>query len=411
MEQKIGKERDVSGGSFTEALGRLSENLRATGYAPVVCADYIRVVKHFCYWHAQHAPQKEVDESRIEEFIAHLASCTCPVSGRGGYRLCHAAVGHFLSVLREMGLAPTVTRPVLPEDEVLQAFQEHLMKVRGTAETGASLYARHLRPFLQDIYTGEKFAFHAVTVKDVEASVVQKATQCKPKTVKLYCTSLRAFFRFLRLRGEIALPLDDAVPVVAHWSLSSIPKYLREEQVSALLSCFDVNTTIGLRNRAMALLMATVGLRAGEVANLKIEDIDWQKSSIKLDSTKSHRIDYLPLVSKAGETLAAYLKRRPQTETRHLFISLTTPVGRPLSTWAVSMGIRRAFKRCFPSEPSRGAHVLRHTLATRLLAKGATFKEIADVLRHRNIETTAIYAKVDFNALSNVAVPWPEVTI
>lgn len=411
MEQKIGKERDVSGGSFTEALGRLSENLRATGYAPVVCADYIRVVKHFCYWHAQHAPQREVDESRIEEFIEHLASCTCPVSGRGGYRLCHAAVGHFLSVLREMGLAPPLTRLVLPEDEVLQAFQDHLMKVRGTAETSASLYARHLRPFLQGIYTSGKFAFDAVTVKDVEEAVAQRATQCKPKTVKLYCTSLRAFFRFLRLRGEIALPLDDAVPAVAHWSLSSIPKYLREEQVSALLSCFDVNTTIGLRNRAMALLMATVGLRAGEVANLKIEDIDWQKSSIRLDSTKSYRIDYLPLVSKAGEALAAYLERRPQTETRHLFISLTTPVGRPLSTWAVSMGIRRAFKRCFPSEPSRGAHVLRHTLATRLLAKGATFKEIADVLRHRNIETTAIYAKVDFNALSNVAVPWPEVTI
>jgi site-specific recombinase XerD len=411
MEEKIGKERDVTEGSFTEALHRLSENLSATGYAPVVSADYIRVVKHFCYWHARHAPQRKVDESRINEFFEHLPSCTCPVSGRGGYRLCYAALGHFLSVLREMGIAPPVTKAVLPEDEVLKAFQEHLTKVRGTAETSALLYARHLRLFLQGIYTDGKFDFHALTVKDVEASVVQKATRCKPKTVKLYCTALRALFRFLRLRGEIELPLDDAVPAVADWSLSSIPKYLREEQATALLSSFDVNTTVGVRNRAMALLMATVGLRAGEVANLKIEDIDWQKGSIRLDSTKSSRIDYLPLVSEAGEALAAYLKRRSQTETRHVFVSLTTPAGRPLTAYAVSMGIRRAFKRCFPSEPSRGAHVLRHTLATGLLAKGATFKEIADVLRHRNIETTAIYAKVDLNGLAHAALPWPEVTI
>jgi site-specific recombinase XerD len=364
MEEKIGKEREVSEGSFTEALRRLGENLSATGYARVVSADYIRVVKHFCYWHAQHAPQREVDESRIEEFLEHLASCTCPVSGRGGYRLCHAALGHLLTVLREMGLAPLVIRPLWPEDEVLRAFQEHLTKVRGIAQTSAFLYARQLRPFLQGIYTCGEFAFHAVTVKDVEASVTQKATQCKPKTVKSYCTSLRAFFRFLRLTGGIELPLEDAVPTVAHWRLSSIPKHLREEQVTALLSSFDVNTTVGIRNRAMALLMATIGLRAGEVANLKIEDIDWQESSIRLDSTKSHRIDYLPLVSKAGEALVAYLKRRPQTETRHLFLSLTTPAGRPLSAGAVSMGIRRAFKHCFPSEPTRGAHVLRHTLAT-----------------------------------------------
>lgn len=411
MEQEIGKDGAISDGSFATALRRLGENLSATGYAHRVSVEYIRVASHFCYWHAGHVDPGEVDESRIKEFLDHLASCTCPVSGRGSHRLCQAAVRHFLSVLREMGLAPPIRRSVLPEDEVLQAFQEYLTKVRGTVGSSALLYARRLRPFLQSICINGKFAFHGITIRDVEASVAHSAMRYKPKTVKSYCTSLRAFFRFLRLTGKIELPLEDAVPRVPHWSLSSIPKYLKEEQVKTFLSSFNVNTTVGLRDRAMAFLMATAGLRAGEVANLKLEDFDWRKSSIRINNTKSRRTDYLPLPSNAGEALAAYLKRRPQTETRHVFVSLTTPIGRPLGTSTVRTAMRRAFTRCCPGVPAHGTHVLRHSLATAMLAKGATFKEIADVLRHRNIETTAIYAKVDLKGLINVTIPWPEVTI
>ena len=409
MEKEVGKNTEVSEGSFNVAISRLGENLLATGHAHRVSVDYIRVVKHFCYWHAQQATPSEVDESRLEGFLGHFASCTCPVSSGGTYRLCHAAVGHFLTVLREMGLSPPGRRSVLPEDAVLKTFHEYLIKVRGAAETSASLYTRHLRPFLQSIYTGGKFAFRAITSKDVEASVTHRAALYKPKTVKLYCSSLRVFFRFLRLTGEIELPLEDAVPAVPHWSLSAVPKYLREEQVTAFLSSFKGNTLVGLRGRAMALLMVTVGLRAGEVADLKIEDIDWRKSSLRLGRTKSRRIDYLPLTTEAGEALAAYLKRRPPTGSCHVFVSLTTPVGRPMTASAVSMAMRRAFANCFPGETTHGTHVLRHTLATGMLGKGATFKEIADILRHQSIETTAIYAKVDLKGLTRVALPWPEV--
>jgi len=411
MEQNIGKNTDVLGGSFTAALRRFGENLSATGYSHQVSADYIRVVKHFCYWYAQHAAPKEVDESTIQEFLDHLASCSCPVSGWNSDRLCHAALNHFLTVLREMGFAPPAFRPVFPEDEVLKTFQEHLTQVRGTTKTSALLYARHLRPFLRGIHTEGKFAFHAITARDVEAFVTSMAMRHKPKTVKLCCSSLRAFFRFLRLTGKIEILLENAVPTVPNWSLSSIPKYLTEDHVLAFLSSFEVNNTIGLRNRAMALLMATAGLRAGEVANLKIEDIDWRKSSIRVHNTKSHHIDYLPLASNVGEALAAYLKRKPQTETRHVFVRLITPIGMPLTASAISAAMRRAFKRCYPGEPAHGTHTLRHSLATSMLTKGATFKEIADVLRHRNIETTAIYAKVDLKNLANATLSWPEVMI
>lgn len=411
MEQKISRHRKVLDDPFTAALRRLSESLLATGHSHRVSTDYIRVVKHFCYWHARHAISGDVDKAMVEKFLEHLTSCSCPISGRGSYRHCHAAMGHFLTVLRAMSLAPPACRPVLPEDDVLQAFREHLTQVCGMAETSASLYARHLRPFLQSIYAEGKFAFHTLTARTVEASVVTMATRYKPKTVKLYCTSLRAFFRFLRLTGKIDLPLESAIPTVPFWRLSSIPQYLTEEKITTFLSSFDVNTTVGLRNQAMALLMATAGLRAGEVANLMMEDIDWRKSSMRIHNTKSRRIDYQPLTAKVGVALVAYLKRKPQTEARHIFVSLITPVGNPLTAGAVRTAIREAFKRCCPNEPAHGTHVLRHSLATMMLTKGTTFKEIAEVLRHRNIETTAIYAKVDFKSLAHTVLPWPEVMI
>lgn len=411
MEQKIcNKDRELLA-CITTALRRFSEKLSTTGYTHRGSVDYIRAVKHFCYWQIHHNHSWEVDEPTIEKFLEHLTSCACPVSKGGSYRLCHAALGRFLIILREMGISPPAFKPVFPEDEVLYAFQTHLTQVHGAVESTALLYVRHLRPFLQGICKEGKFDFHKITVRDIEESVECNAKRYKPNTVKIYCKSLRAFFRFLRFRGEIELPLQDAVPTVPHWNLSSIPRYLPEDKIKTFLSSFDVNTTAGLRDRAMAQLMATVGLRAGEIANLKLEDIDWAKSSIRVCSAKSRRIDYLPLVSSAGEAMVAYLKRRKQVETRHIFINLSAPIGRPISTYVVSSAMKRAFKRCYPDEPAHGTHILRHSLATGMLKKGATFKEIADVLRHRSIGTTTIYAKVDLESLTNATLPWPEVMI
>jgi site-specific recombinase XerD len=413
MEEKHSREKHVlEGSSFNFAIARLGEYLSTTGHARSISAEYTGIAKHFFYWlTSEYRGPWVVDEPKLSEFLTHLVSCRCPVSRSRTYRQCHAALNHLLAVLRELGLAPPpVLQATLPYDNVLQSFRKHLTEVRGTTESTASLYLRHLKPFLQDIYREGKLNFREITVSHVKASVAHKATTYKPKTVKSYCTSLRAFFRFLRLIGETELSLEHGVPTVPEWKLSTIPKYLRKDQIDVFMASFR-DTPIGLRDRAMAILMGTVGLRAGEVANLKIDDIDWRKSSIRLDKNKSSRIDYLPLVSRAGEALAAYLQRRPQSVERHLFVTHLTPVGRPLTSSAVSMAIRRAFMRCYPGEPSRGPHVLRHTLATGLLAKGATFKEIADILRHKSIETTTIYAKVDIEGLKHVVLPWPEVTL
>lgn len=411
MEQTTGNKRKMLISSFDKAIHRLDENLSATGHSKRVSEDYIRVIKHFFYWYNHSAGPEEVSEATIKEFYDHFGSCTCSIPGRGSYRLCHAALNNFLRILREMDLVSPACKPVLPEDKILQMFQEHLTKVQGLTETSSSVYVRHLRPFLQNICIREMFPFNELSAKDVEMSVLRRATQYKPKTTKLYCTALRAFFRFLKLSGKINRPLENAVPTVPDWTLSSIPKYLSEQQIAVFLSSFDVHTILGIRNRAMAMFMAEMGLRAGEVANLKFGDINWQQSSMKIYNTKSRRIDCLPLTLETGKALVAYLKKRPQTQTRHVFISLATPVGNPLTASAVRIAMRRTFKRCYPEKSTYGSHILRHSLATRMLNKGATFKEIADVLRHRNIETTAIYAKVDLKNLKHAALPWPEVIL
>ncbi len=169
MEEKHSREKQVSEGLFNTAIGRLGDQLSTTGYARSVSADYIRVSKHFSYWlNSRDAGPREVDESKIAEFFSHLHSCKCSISGRGSYRLCHAALKHFLAVLRELGLAPPPTpKATLPYDNVLQAFQKYLTKVRGTTGSTASLYSRQLKPFLQGIYRGERLAFQEITVRHV----------------------------------------------------------------------------------------------------------------------------------------------------------------------------------------------------------------------------------------------------
>lgn len=409
MEQNVINGRKKLIISFPEALLRLEQKLLKTGHSSRVKEDYIRVSRHFCYWYGQHNVTKDMGEAKIKEFYDHLGSCICPIPGRGSFRLCHAALGHFFHILTDMDLLEPIPEPVSPEDKILQEFREHLLKVHGITETSASVYIMHIKPFLQTIYTEEDYPFNALSAKDVENFVTRKAARYKPKTSKLCCTALRAFFRFLKLQGKIDLPLENAVPTVPDWKLVSIPKYLTDDQVAVFLSSFD-HTPMGLRNRAMALLMVEMGLRAYEVANLQFEDINWQKSIIRICNTKSRRIDHHPLTSEAGKALAAYLKKRPEKQTRHVFISLATPVGNPLTSSAVSIAMRRAFKNCYPEDPPHGSHVLRHSLATSMLNKGATFKEIADFLRHRNIETTAIYAKVDLKNLRHAALSWPGVT-
>lgn len=165
---------------------------------------------------------------------------------------------------------------------------------------------------------------------------------------------------------------------------------------------------MGRRDHAMTLCLVQLGLRAGEIAALTLEDVDWRAGTMRLAKSKEHRASLLPVPVTVGHALAAYLRRgRPRTLVREVFVRHGLPAGQPITSSAVSAVVRRAFQRASLDVPSRGAHILRHTAATRMMRAGTSLKEVADILRHRALETTMIYAKVDLRALMEVALPWP----
>jgi site-specific recombinase XerD len=218
------------------------------------------------------------------------------------------------------------------------------------------------------------------------------------------------FLRFLISEGKCVETLYAAIPALAHWRLSSMPQYLLQEDVEQIIGSCDPRTPVGRRDRAMLLLLARLGLRAGDILGLRLGDIDWKEAAIRVCG-KGHLETRLPLTQEVGEAVVDYLRAgRPQTDTDVLFIRAYAPFRAFASQIAISAIVIRAMRRAGVVCPSRGAaHVLRHSLATAMLRHGASLQEIATVLRHRSIETTEIYAKVNVTALQQIAQPWPEV--
>ena len=218
------------------------------------------------------------------------------------------------------------------------------------------------------------------------------------------------FVRFLIAEGQCAVGLDAAIPTLAHWRLAALPRYLQPEDVERLIASCDRASPVGRRDRAILLLLARLGLRAGDIVHLRLSDIDWKDAWIQVCG-KGRRHTRLPLTQEVGQAIVAYLQNgRPRTNADTLFVRCRAPFRAFGSPGAVSMIVDRALRRAGVVRPSRGAaHLLRHSVATSMLRQGASLQDIAAILRHRSIETTQIYAKVDITALRQIAQPWPEV--
>jgi site-specific recombinase XerD len=217
------------------------------------------------------------------------------------------------------------------------------------------------------------------------------------------------FLRFLVSEGKCAAGLDAAVPSIAHWNLSALPQYLHEDEVERVIASCDLTTPNGKRDRAILLLLARLGLRAGDIIQLRVTDIDWKGASISV-SGKSKRLTQLPLTKEVGQAIVDYLQQgRPRSDAEMLFVRALAPFTAFKRSAAISCLVRKAMSRAGITRSSRGAaHVLRHSAATSMLRNGGTLQDIATILRHRSIMTTQIYAKVDVGALREIAQPWPE---
>jgi site-specific recombinase XerD len=249
-----------------------------------------------------------------------------------------------------------------------------------------------------------------LTLGRARAFIAMRAKSLSPASTNVVVTATRSFLRYLQFRGIGTAAWIDAVPRAAVWSLAQLPRTLTDTEVDAIVASFDRTRGQGRRDYAIALCMIDLGLRAGEVARLTVDDVDWRGLTVTIAPGKTRRGGIMPLPARLARALANYLRYgRPTTQERSLFVHHRPPRGRGVGPEAVRSAIRLAYARAGLDPRLTGTHVLRHTAATRLLRAGVAMKEIADVLRHRSLDTTAIYAKVDFSALTRVALPWPEV--
>lgn len=293
-------------------------------------------------------------------------------------------------------------------DTLIEAFESHLQVHCGISKATQEQYLRHTQIFLQATYTDRQIDLDTLSAPILIKFITDWARGHQPSSVHCVTTSLRSFLRFLQLHGLCDPPLIDAVPTPAYRQATSLPTSLDADQLDTFLCNFDRSKPTGRRGYAMALCMAQLGLRANEVANLTLDDVDWRSGTLRIRCTKTRRPGRLPLSKQIGAAIVEYLRDgRPESRSRRLFLRHNKPRGEPLSVDAVRATIRHAFLRSGIETPSSGTHILRRTAATRMVQGGATLKEVADVLGHRSFNTTKLYAKVDLSALAEVALPWP----
>lgn len=301
-------------------------------------------------------------------------------------------------------------RDPLTSTAVLAAFDEHLRRTRGVCPQGRRSYVRFVLGFLDAVYGDGPIDLARISVRDVVEFVSATTVRYRPGTVQLVATSLRSFFRFLRAAGLREDRMEEAVPMVPRRRLASVPRHLDTLQFTRLIASLDVSSPRAIRDRAMLLCIARLGMRASEVTRLRIDDIDWRNGTVQVRTRKTGHGALLPLPGQVGQAIVDYLRRgRPDTQERYVFVLHHLRVGAPIHSDVVGAAVRRALRLAGISAPIRGANLLRHSLATDLLGHGTTLKEIADLFGHRSLGTTAIYAKVDVAALREVALPWPEV--
>jgi integrase/recombinase XerD len=384
--------------------------LAERGYAPRTIQMYLESVAHFTHWcGAKRIGLIEIDESTVERFLCrHLPFCHCARHRQRIRNNAAAALGHLLDLLRiENRIAPQKSPyPATISDEI-QRFNHYLTQVCGLKPATCHDRILHIRAFILDRFAAGNIRMNRLKSADVIGFINKYTERWTASSKRHACNSLRSYFRFKALHGEGTAGLSAAIPMVAQWRLAQLPKGISVDETNRLLKAFDLNSPIGKRDYAITRCFVDLGLRASEVAALTLDDIDWRQGHMHIRG-KGRRVDVLPLPNTTGRAIIAYLRHgRPQTSSRALFLRHRPPSNMPATLSIVRASVRYAARRCGVERCFHGPQVLRHSLAERLVQRATPLKQIADLLRHRSLNTTTIYAKVDVPALGRVAMPWP----
>lgn len=390
-------------GPLSEYLDAYATAVAAQGYGRHSIREQIVAISDFSRWLKQkHIEVRALDSDVVDRFLRYRRR---PHRVRRGDP---KALQRLLTMLRQQGVVkhqPPVADTA--QSRIVAEFRRYLLQERGLSPSTLLNYVPVAEQFLAERFHNRAPNFAALRAPHVTGFVMRHAHQLSPVRAGLMVTALRSFFRYLRHRGEIATDLAGCVPSVPNRSLSTLPRFLPAATVERILECCDRKTPSGRRNHAILLLLARLGVRAGEVVGLSLDDIDWTTGQITIRG-KGGKSAQLPLPADVGSALAAYLRHdRPRSATRSVFLRHRAPLVGFGNSSTISSLVRRALKHAGVESVHKGAHVLRHSLATSLLRQGGSLDEIGELLRHQSPNTTAIYAKVDVTALHTLALPWP----
>lgn len=384
------------------------EALLTQRYAKSTIRLYLHALAHFGHWmKAEALCLESIDAVLTERFVhEHLPACTCSMSLHSGVADTRAALRYLLKLLAQQ-------RPVKsPGDDPITAelgrFDKYLQNICGVAPQTNARRCKDVGALLAYCFGAEPLVLSPLSGAQIDAFLATLIPRLRPASLRVVCNNLRSYFRFRSLLGESTDALSATLPRVADWRHATLPKALSDAQLEAFLKAFDCSKPVELRDYAIARCLLDLGLRGDEVAHLTLKSVDWRDGTLTLDTSKSKRVQQLPLPVPTGEAIARYLRYgRPQTTDRNLFVRHRAPADIPLSVAAIRNAMNRAFVRCGLRDQFCNTHVLRRTTATRLQRAGASVKEIADLLRHRSIDTASVYARVDLEGLRAVALPWP----
>ncbi len=390
--------------SLGPSIDTFSEQLAEQGYSNATIGSLRRLAADFCCWiKLRKIGEQTLGQADVDRYLRYRKSHRYPRPEDRKTLL------RFLDVLVQQGLVIKNDQPIelSPVDILEQDYLRYLRQERHLAAATIFHYMDITGRFLRHLYGSEEVRLNFLCQADVLQFVKKEAERVRARRIKYVITALRSFLRYARYRDLVRSDLHACIPSVANWSMASIPKAISPEQVETLLTNCDRQTTVGCRNYAILLLLARLGLRGGEVAGLTLEDVNWEAGELRIRGPGG-REDYLPIPNDVGTALADYLCRaRPSCQTRHVFIRAKAPHREFVSSSAITDVVQQALKLAGLNPPVKGSHLLRHSLATQMLRQGASLAEIAEVLRHRNQQTTTIYAKVDLDSLRPLALPWP----
>lgn len=385
------------------------EHLSRGRYAPNTVDRYLGCIAHLARWLWMSSVAAEnIDEASVIQFLDdHIPGCDCPRPAPRVLCDLRAACGHLLHVLRDRGAVAEPALPTGPIADELRCFDEHMRQVRGLAAKTRSARIRIVDRLLQQRFASGPVVIAELRPGEIRQFIADQLEHCgTASNAGAVASALRAYFRYRTTCGDRVHGLAGVVCSPAHWSLASLPRSLSTADTERLLASFTSDLPSPRRGYAMVRCALDMGLRASEIATLALTDIDWHNGTVTLRRTKSRRQDMVPLPAVTGRAIVEYLRHeRPATINPAVFVRRHAPHDVPIGVDAVRRVIRDAYRRIGLTHTR--THALRHTLARRLLEHGSSLKEVADVLRHRSLNTSLIYAKLDSCRLAAVALPWP----